>query len=206
MTTLRARRAELTKTTIRDAARRLFAEESYAATTVQQLASEAGVAVRTIYLTFGSKQGVLRDLVAEIGLQAGLIDEIEHFAPEVKDPYRLIEAMARYRRNLYERGGDVITMLRQGAATEPELKSVLEIGLGTSRAAFQGLCSRLHELGALRPDVDVDEAAGHALVLASDDGYDELVRRRGWSNDRYETWLNNALEEALLGMQGKEGR
>jgi AcrR family transcriptional regulator len=197
--TTRNKRTEVTRQAIRDAARRLFAEQGFAGTSVHQLAAEAGVALRTIYLAFGSKQGVLIDLVLTIGLDAGLADEAPNFSAEVTDPRQLIGAMARYRRNLYERGSDVIAMLREGAAAEPELKAALELGLGTSRAAFQGLCMRLQALGALRPGTDIDEAAGHALVLASDDGHDELVRRRGWSYDRYERWLTSALEEALLG-------
>jgi AcrR family transcriptional regulator len=199
-TPTRDRRTEVTRQAIRDAARRLFAEQGFARTSVHQLAAEAGVALRTIYLAFGSKQGVLIDLVLTIGADAGLAEEALNLGADVTDPRRLIGAMARYRRNLYERGGDVITMLREGAAAEPGLKTALEMGLGTSRAAFEGLCARLHALGVLRPGRDVDEAAGHALVLASDDGHDELVRRRGWSYDRYERWLTSALEEALLGI------
>jgi AcrR family transcriptional regulator len=193
----------VTRRAIRNAARRLFAERGFAATSVQELAAEAGVALRTIYLAFGSKQGVLMDLVVAIGIDAGLAEEAQNFSAQVTDPRQLIGAMARYRRNLYERGADVIRMLREGAATEPELKDALELGLATSRAAFHGLCTRLDSLGALRSNIDVDEATGHALVLVSDDGHDELVRRRGWSYDRYETWLTSALEEALLGAGSK---
>jgi len=197
-TATRAKRSEVTRQAIRDAGRRLFAVQGFTATSVQQLAAEAGVALRTVYLSFGSKQGVVLDLVASIGVEAGLVDEMDNLGPDVTDPRRLIAAMARFRRNLYERGGDVIAMLREGAGAEPELKAAMELGLETSRAAFQGLCNRLEDLGALRSGLDADEAAGHALVLASDDGHDELVRRRGWSYDRYQAWLTSALELALL--------
>jgi AcrR family transcriptional regulator len=203
---IRERQTELTRESIRSAARRLFAERGFAGTSVRQLATEAGVAVRTVYLAFGSKQGVLLDLVLAIGVEAGMLDAARSLGPEVIDPRRIIAAMAHLYRNLYERGGDVITMLRGGAASEPELKTAQELGLGNSRAAIQGMCLRLEDLGALRPGLDVDEAAGHALVLVSDDGHDELVHRRGWSHDRYEVWLESSLEEALLGQRKRAPR
>src|SRR5438876_5013946 len=184
-TPIRERQTDLKREAIRSAARRLFADHGFSGTSVRQIAAEAGVALRTVYLTFGSKQGILLDLVAVIGVEAGVLDEARNLGPEVTDPRRLIASLARIYRNLYERGGDVITMLRE-RASESEVRAALELGLGNSRAATEGLCRRLGDLGALRSGLEVDEAAGHALVLVSDDGHDELVRRRGWSDDRSE--------------------
>src|SRR5882672_6601793 len=120
-TPIRRRQTELTRQTIRTAARRLFAERGFAGTSVRLLAAEAGVAVRTVYLAFGSKQGILLDLIAVMGAEAGVLEEAHHFGAEVTDPRRMIAAMSRIYRNLYESGGDIIEMLRAGAA-EPELR------------------------------------------------------------------------------------
>jgi AcrR family transcriptional regulator len=193
----RERQTELTRAAIRTAGRRLFAEKGFARTSVKELAAEAGVALRTVYLTFGSKHGVLIDLAYSIVDSAGS-DERFAFNPDVTDPNRMLDAIARMWRNVYERSGDIIDVLRGGAGTQPELKEAFELSLGFSRIAMQGFCARLADLGVLRADRDVDEAAGHALTLASDDGHQELVHRRGWSYDRYEEWLRKALEEALV--------
>jgi TetR/AcrR family transcriptional regulator, regulator of cefoperazone and chloramphenicol sensitivity len=194
---VREERAEVTKDAIRRAARRLFVERGFASTSIQDLAAEAGVAVRTIYLAFGSKQGVAVDLIVRIGVDADAETVMRELAPDATDPARLLAAMSRYRRNLFERGADVITMVREGVGSSPELRVALDLGIETARAAFQGLCARLDEIGVLKTGLDVDEAAGHALVLSSVDGYDELVNRRGWSHDDYEAWLCRALVEAL---------
>lgn len=201
---LQKERAEVTKDAIRRAARRLFAERGFASTSIQDLAAEAGVAVRTIYLAFGSKQGVAVDLIVRIGLEADVETAMRDLDPDVTDPARLLAAIARYRRNLFERGADVISMVREGVGSSPELRVALELGIETTRAAFQGLCARLKEIGVLKAGLDVDEAAGHALVLSSVDGYDELVNRRGWSHDQYESWLFQALLHALI-ERGPEG-
>src|ERR671916_2606233 len=69
--TLRARHAELTRASILDAARSLFAKQGYAATAVRPIAQEAGVAVQTLYSAFGSKQGLLLALVDTVREQTG---------------------------------------------------------------------------------------------------------------------------------------
>jgi AcrR family transcriptional regulator len=194
---LRGDRADVTRQAIVAAARRLFAERGYARTPVRLLAQEAGVAVRTVYLCFGSKQGVLFALVDSLGVDAGELDT-RRAAAEVTDGAELLALAARLYRNLYERGAGVIDMVRQGAAVDPELTAALRHGHDRSRASVEAMCDRLRELGQLRAGLDVDRAAGHGLVLLSREGYEELVELRGWSNDAYEAWLASALQAALL--------
>src|SRR6266542_984742 len=57
----RAQAAE-TRRQILDAAQRLFEQQGYAATPVTAIAAEAGVALKTVYVAFETKSGVLRAL------------------------------------------------------------------------------------------------------------------------------------------------
>src|SRR5947208_2674838 len=59
----RQAQARETQRQIVEAARRLFIERGYMGTTIEQIAAEAGVAVETIYATFGNKRAVLARLV-----------------------------------------------------------------------------------------------------------------------------------------------
>jgi AcrR family transcriptional regulator len=179
------------------AARRLFVDEGYGRTSIRRLAQVAGVAPRSVYLNFGSKHGVLAGLLEGLGLDA---DEpaLRTKGEAETDPRVLLDLVARLYRNLYEHGNELIVLFQEGSATEPAIRAVREAGLGRSRRSVGEVCHRLHDLGALRPGLDVDTAAGHALVLLSHGGYDELVVRRGWALDRYQTWLGDALADALL--------
>src|SRR4051812_30912771 len=58
----RRAQAEATRNDILDAAQRLFEELGYAATTMQAIAAEAGVALKTVYVAFETKSGLLRAL------------------------------------------------------------------------------------------------------------------------------------------------
>ena len=57
----RAQAAE-TRRQILEAAQRLFDQQGYAATTMAAIAAEAGVALKTVYVAFETKSGVLRAL------------------------------------------------------------------------------------------------------------------------------------------------
>src|SRR5712691_12578888 len=57
----RAQAAE-TRRQILEGALRLFERQGYAATTMSAIAAEAGVALKTVYVAFETKSGVLRGL------------------------------------------------------------------------------------------------------------------------------------------------
>src|SRR5262245_21846184 len=56
-------RSRQTRRRILQAAQDLFIEQGYGATTLQGIADRAGVAVQTIYFTFGNKPSLLKELV-----------------------------------------------------------------------------------------------------------------------------------------------
>src|SRR6476661_9188902 len=60
---LRAEQAAATKRAVLSAARELFADQGYAATSVAAIAARAGVAVDTLYAAVGRKPVILRQLL-----------------------------------------------------------------------------------------------------------------------------------------------
>ena len=61
--TRRAEQARATRRRIIDQAARLFTEQGYAATTLDQIAAAADVAVQTVYFHFRNKATVLKEVV-----------------------------------------------------------------------------------------------------------------------------------------------
>src|SRR6516225_388819 len=59
---VRREQAASTRRRILEAARRLFERHGYAATTMTAIAEEARVSLKTVYLVFGTKNGILRAL------------------------------------------------------------------------------------------------------------------------------------------------
>src|SRR5437764_7435333 len=58
----RRAQADATRRDILEAAQRLFEADGYAATTMADIATEANVALKTVYLAFQTKSGLLRTL------------------------------------------------------------------------------------------------------------------------------------------------
>src|SRR5438270_13886069 len=59
----RDEQARATRWAILQAARSLFLDRGYAATTLQAIADEAGVAVQTVYASFGNKRELLKQVL-----------------------------------------------------------------------------------------------------------------------------------------------
>lgn len=194
---LRERQAALTRQAILTAARELFAERGYAGTPVRLLARRAGVAPQTIYATFGSKAGVLAALPALIDREAG-VDELYERRHALTDPVELLGLLARINRRVRERCGDVVDILRAGAAGEPEVAAVLEESVRRHRRGVRDVLARVEELGALAPGVTLSHAADVTLALMSHEMCDTLVRQARWSYARYERWLRETLVTLLL--------
>ena len=58
----RREQAAATRRQILEAAKRLFEQQGYPATTMAAVAAEAGVALKTVYVAFDTKSGLLRAL------------------------------------------------------------------------------------------------------------------------------------------------
>ena len=66
--TYRQAQAAATRERIAEAARRLFGVAGYGSTSIEAIAAEAGVAVRTVYSAFGTKREIL-SLICEQWLE-----------------------------------------------------------------------------------------------------------------------------------------
>jgi AcrR family transcriptional regulator len=195
---LRARHAEVTRSAILEAARRLFAEQGYAATAVRPIAEEAGVAVQTLYSTFGSKQGLLLALVETVRAQAQS-QELGDQIVRSDDAREMVRLAAQIRRRTLEFGGDVVATFREGAAGDPEVAAAYEETHRRTREGIGRFCARLEAVGALRPGMTHQHAVDQVAAMFSAEIFEELTGpRSGWTLDEYERWLGERLAEILL--------
>jgi AcrR family transcriptional regulator len=195
-TSLRERRAQLTRDAILRAARRLFAERGYARTTVRDIAQEAGVSAQTVYDSVGSKQALVSRLNDLIDSEAGVAD-IVRAAAESGDPWEVAATPARVTRSILEHCGDIVHALVTGAAAEPELAAALAEGHRRHLEGAGGVVGLLRRLDALGPAVDPDDAV-ETLAAVSDFRFGlVLLGSYGWSLDQLESWIA-ATSRALV--------
>jgi AcrR family transcriptional regulator len=193
--THRQRQALWTRRLIVDAARKLFLERGYTATTMDAIAKEAGVAVSTVYAVYKNKRAILR-AIREAWHEQTRAREINEEASRQPDPGRRLGMVARATRRQWETGGDVVAVYQGAAAADREAAAELREALRGRRAALDRVVEGMEE--ALRPDLDAARAAAVLRALCRAEIYRELVEESGWSPDEFEAWLLQTLKEQLL--------
>ena len=190
----RAAGAEQTRRAIVSAGRRLFAADGFAATPIERIAASAGVAVQTVYATFGNKRALLEAMLDEIEAKADLTGLQQALDGPVPDQPA---AFARFLARLFSRGGDIIRAARAAGDADPELRALMRKGNARHARAAAALAGRWSRAGALRPGLGVAEASA---ILAAISGYGVYadLRADGWSNARYEAWLTDAIRRLLM--------
>lgn len=194
-----------------EAARRLFLQLGYPATTMTRIADESGVPPATIYRLFGSKRGILK---AVFDIAFGGDDEAVEFQhrPEVQaalaaeDPQAMLDGFARLLRELMHRAGRLQHVLATSAAVDDEAAEMLEI---TRRQRHRGQSRIVRDLArrkALKPGLTQKAAADIVYTVMSPEVYCILTVERGWSEDDYEAWVAHTLRTQLLDAHAAERR
>ena len=194
---IRQRQADETRSRIVSAARKLLEEHGYAGMTMGAVAKRAGVAVATVYAVFGSKTGILSEI-----LDAARIDEsyqnLVCEAMHTKDPRERLRFPARIARRIYESEHSVLDLFR-GAGTVAPMLARTEAERECTRYEAQAVMIQfLVRSRSLRPGLDPQHARDILWSLTSRDLYRLLVRERGWTAQQYEDWLADTLVEALV--------
>jgi AcrR family transcriptional regulator len=200
----RRAQAEETKRAIVQAAHLLFVERGYSRTTIDAIARRAGVAVETVYASFGSKRAVLARVmnVAVVGDEApvALLDrQAVQSVLQTKDRRKQIEMFAHGIREIMERAGPIFQVMRGAAPAEPEIAALLRGFLEKRREGMQFFLDALLRNGPLRPGLSPEEAVDTIWTISSSEVHQLLAGDRGWDGGRYERWLAKSLSLLLLG-------
>lgn len=193
----RLQQAEATRQAIVQAARTLFAQHGYQATTIQVIAQQAGVAVPTLYATFGSKAAILSALVKS----AGADESIRAMARAVfaePDPRRQLHLAARVMRSIHEYDADIEDLLWQAGGGDPDLAAVWRQSHQQQLTRQGELMGMIAQNGALKPGLTTEMATDILWFLGSPESYRLLVRERGWTPQHYEDWLGATATALLL--------
>jgi AcrR family transcriptional regulator len=198
----RREQAASTRTQILEAAQKLFERQGYAATTMAAIASEAGVALKTVYLAFDTKSGVLRAVwdtllrggadipVAEQPWYREVVDE--------PDPARQLALNARNARDVKSRIGAVLRVIRDAAPVDSDMHALWTLIQTDFYANQRVIVETLHKRKALRRDLDVTRATDILWMLNHPDTWHLLVDERGWSAEQWERWFAETSCAQLL--------
>ncbi|QDP96257.1 TetR/AcrR family transcriptional regulator [Microlunatus elymi] len=189
----RQQQAAATRDRIAEAARRLFAELGYGATSMAAIAAEAGVADRTVYSAFGSKREILSMICEQWLERAGVRDRAAQVLAE-PDPKRRLQGAASWLRALYEAGFDVVLIFEAATDDSPETRELLRSKLAGRNQVMDAMIASLGD--ALTMPLARAQAVYRALAAAG--VYREFVQESGWSPQQFEDWVAEILQRQLL--------
>lgn len=201
--TRRQEQARQTRRAVLEAARRMFLDRGYAATTVAAIAADAGVSVETVYKAFGNKPGLVKSVI-----DVGIVGDDEPVPVLQRELVRRIEAEPDPRRKFVMYGEHlsqsaprhvpVQLLVRAAAAGDAGAAGVWDQMQAERLTGMTVFARHLHHRGHLRPDLSVEEARDVLWTYNSAELYELLVIRRGWTPERYGRWIADALAAALL--------
>lgn len=164
---------------------------------MRDVAREAGVAEPTVYATYGSKAGLALALVEAVEMSADIPQLTTELRSAAGNPAGELAALVSFDRRLFERGGDVITLLRDADRRQPDLYAAYQDGRRHADGVRQQVFSSWPP-EALREGTDSRSAADTFAALCSIDVYRVLTEERGWSPDQVERWWYESLVRLLL--------
>jgi AcrR family transcriptional regulator len=200
---LREQSARQTRQAILDSARELFIRRGYVATTIEQIAERAGVSRPTVFAAAGNKRAILKQLhdIALAGDDQPLpVAERSWYREALRepDPGRSLRLYARNAARMHERYADLHEVLQMAAGADDELAELWQASEDERRTGAGYVIDALLGKGPLKPGLDRDSAVDLLWVFNGPGIFRRLVRRRGWTSQRYEQWLADTFCDQLL--------
>jgi TetR/AcrR family transcriptional regulator, regulator of autoinduction and epiphytic fitness len=181
-----------------EAAKALFIEQGYPATTLEAIAAAADTSLPTLYRLFSSKRTLLK---AVLDVSFGGDDQPIAFGdrPDVQaardqpDPVALVRAFARIGRDFMERSSQIMHVLATAAQVDPDAAQLLQEIRRQRHTGQSRIVAALAARDALDPELEYSDAADIAYAVLSPDVHRILTTERGWTAAQYEQWLIRSL-------------
>jgi AcrR family transcriptional regulator len=194
----RVRDATQTRRRMLEAARELFVRNGYGATTLKEIADRAGVAVQTIYFTFGNKRVLLKELV-DVSIAGDLEPVATMDRPWFQEALAATTAGSHLRlhvrgtREILERVAPIVEMLRAATSADPALTGEWADDADPRFAVHLEAARSLMAKPGARAGVTAEHAADLLFGVLSPELYQVFVRDRGWSPEQWENWASDTL-------------
>lgn len=165
--------------------------------TVEAVARRAEVAVQTVYAVFGSKTGILAELLNQTTFGPEYEDTVRETLEE-KDPEARLRRAARIARQIHDAQRAGFDLLRGAGVVAPELARLEQERERMRYEREEAMVASLRSAKRLRKELNYRTARDILWTLTGSDVYRMLVGERGWSSQKYQEWLADTLVHSLL--------
>jgi AcrR family transcriptional regulator len=197
----RAAQSVQTRGRVLAAASGLFERQGYAATTVRAVAGAAGVSVPTVEALFGSKPRLLKTCI-DVAIAGDdeavpvLARDWTQAARAAGTPAELLSVVAGVIGPAQERSAGLVLAAFEGAASDAGLEELTDELVRQRRTTATWIVRELRRTSALRGSER--DSVDTLWTLMDPAVHARLVRRLGWSRQRYERWFATSAEHLLV--------
>ena len=165
--------------------------------TIDAIARRAEVSAQSVYALFKSKAGILIELLDQSAFGPDYEDAVRQ-ALSASDPEIRLRLTARIARQIHDAQSATFDLLRGAGVVAPELAKLEQQREDLRYERQEQMILSLREAGRIRPGLNHRTARDVFWMLTGRDVYRMLVRERGWSPQKYQDWLADALVQSLL--------
>jgi AcrR family transcriptional regulator len=198
----KAEQASSTRRRVVQAATTLFLRDGFVTATMAAIAKEAGVAVQTLYLSFGSKTAILQaafDTALKGGDDPDGILESDWFQRVLTDTdgpsaLRLFCSEARH---VIARAAPLFDAMR-AAAADPEVAEVLAHNKALRWNGYRMVAEAVASRAGFAPHLSLSEAQVVLYTVVSEDSFLLMVTECGWTPERWRDWTTQTCTAQLF--------
>ena len=165
--------------------------------TIEAIAQRAEVSAQSVYAIFKSKTGILIELLDQATFGADYEQAVRK-ALSASDPETRLRLAAPIARQIHDAQSATFDLLRGAGVVAPELAKLEQQRERLRYERQERMILSLRDTGRLRVELDHGTARDIFWMLTGRDVYRMLVRERGWSSQKYQDWLADALVRLLL--------
>jgi AcrR family transcriptional regulator len=206
----KAEQARETRRRITAAAITLFVRDGFLTTTMAAIAAEAGVAVQTLYLSFGNKTAILHaafdqaiagdDEPIPLGERTWFQDMLAN-----PDGSAALTAFVDNSCIVIARAGALYGVI-VAAAADPEVAELLANNKHERRTGFAAIVDRLSTRRGFTSALSVADATTVAYAVLSEETYLLMVSERGWTTEQWHDWVLRILRTEFFPAQSGRKR
>ncbi len=159
------------------------------------------MSAETVYKAFGPKPALVRALWLRGLAGRGPVPAPERsdaLSAAEQDPLEIVRDWAALMKQVAPEVAPIILLIRAAAVHDSAMAALLEEVDDQRRQRMRHNADRLHRRGWLRPGLGLDEAADILWTYSSQELYELLVIKSGWSIDRYADFAGDAMIATLL--------
>ena len=204
--TSKAEQASVTRARIVQAATRLFLRDGFLTTTMVAIAKEAGVAVQTLYLSYGSKTAILQaafdGALKGDDVPDGIL-ETDWFRRVLTEPdgAAALRTFCREAHEVIVRAAPLFDVIR-AAAADPDVAEVLAHNKALRRNGYRIVAEALASRDGFASDLSPEEALVVLYGVVSEDGFLLMVTECGWTPERWLDWTEATCTTQLFPRAG----